>query len=299
MPKICKNCNKEFPNRKEIDGKMRSLTKRKYCLECSPFGQNNTRQLHKTDERWEKENVQKAIKASVNYSECVRKLGLSGKAPGNRQTLKKYISKYDIDLSHFTFLPRYENRNPRDKTPLNEVLTKNSYYDNSSLKKRLLEKGLFQKRCSDCGLTTHWNGKPLTLQVDHINGVSTDNRIENLRLLCPNCHSQTPTWGSKNMKTTPSNTCEDCNIEISSQATRCQSCASEHFARTCPPDHPLHLKFDPTPEKLKKLVWEMPMTQVGEKFKVSSNAIKKRCKKYGIKTPGRGYWQKKKAGKIK
>jgi 5-methylcytosine-specific restriction endonuclease McrA len=67
------------------------------------------------------------------------------------------------------------------------------------LKRRLLAKGLLQRRCSECGLTD-WRGAPLALVLDHINGDPRDHRLENLRLLCPNCNSQTPTFAGRNKR---------------------------------------------------------------------------------------------------
>jgi hypothetical protein len=70
-------------------------------------------------------------------------------------------------------------------------------YPTNKLKKRLLEEGFLVNKCSECGLSDTWNGNPIVLQLDHINGINNDHRLENVRLLCPNCHSQTDTWCGK------------------------------------------------------------------------------------------------------
>jgi 5-methylcytosine-specific restriction endonuclease McrA len=85
---------------------------------------------------------------------------------------------------------------PRAK-PLEVILaTSRSRF---SIKRRLLQAGVLENRCSQCGLT-HWLDKPLSIQIDHINGIKDDFRLENLRMLCPNCHSQTDTHGGKNAR---------------------------------------------------------------------------------------------------
>lgn len=84
------------------------------------------------------------------------------------------------------------------KQELEEILVQHSdYIDSKYLKVRLVKAGLLKEACTSCGSKPTWLGKLLTLQLDHINGAHTDNRLENLRLLCPNCHSQTSTWGRK------------------------------------------------------------------------------------------------------
>lgn len=81
--------------------------------------------------------------------------------------------------------------------PIGELLRTTT--SRSSVRRRLLDEGILANACSHCGLT-EWRGKPISLHIDHINGVRDDHRLENLRMLCPNCHSQTPTYGGRNVK---------------------------------------------------------------------------------------------------
>lgn len=86
------------------------------------------------------------------------------------------------------------------KIPIEQILVKDSTYQNTDrLRKRLVKEGYKTYRCEICGIT-EWLGKPLSLQLHHVNGINNDNRLENLLIICPNCHSQTENFGSKNVR---------------------------------------------------------------------------------------------------
>ena len=89
-------------------------------------------------------------------------------------------------------------RNRAATRKLEDVLVENSEYQQSHLKRRLLASGILKNECATCGQGPEWMGRPLVMVLDHVNGIPNDNRIDNLRLLCPNCNSQTATYCAKN-----------------------------------------------------------------------------------------------------
>lgn len=140
----------------------------------------------------EKEFIE-IVKSSKSYNECLKKIGLSHGRSQN-DLLKKRCSELEISTEHFTFSNTPSNK----KYTLEEIFKENSEYTNMTrMKTKILDNKMLIYECAICGNKGEWQGKPLTLQLDHKNGNHKDNRIENLRFLCPNCHTQTETYGSK------------------------------------------------------------------------------------------------------
>lgn len=142
----------------------------------------------------DKNKLETAAQRSFSMLEFLRTLGLATTG-SNANTAKKYLRKHNISTSHFN-----GNRHLKpNRMTLDQILVERSTFkDLTRLKRRLIKEGLLISRCYKCKNDGTWMGMPLTLQLEHKNGINNDHRLENLELLCPNCHSQTPTWGGKN-----------------------------------------------------------------------------------------------------
>lgn len=159
----------------------------------------------------------------------------------------------------------------------------NSTYNNTHrLKNRLFEVGLKENKCECCGLT-NWNGKDISLQIHHIDGDRTNNTIENLQILCPNCHSQTDTYAAKNIKKKKqqNNYCVDCNKIIGKYNIRCSNCNKKSFRKV----------IRPTKEELFSKIIEFKgnFSRLSKIYGVSDNAIRKWCLYYGIPSKSHDY----------
>lgn len=132
---------------------------------------------------------------SINITDMLRKLGLCTTGGTSSRSLKRRISDLGISTDHFKSVSTCN----KATFALSEILVSDSKYTNiHRLKKRLVSESVLEYKCSVCGNTGEWLGRPLSLQLDHVNGKNNDHRLENLRFLCPNCHSQTDTYAGKN-----------------------------------------------------------------------------------------------------
>jgi len=210
--------------------------------------------------------LQEIATNSNSLSELLRNIGVSLNG-SNFTTLKTRIEKEQINIEHIlnhniTFLATLKTTKPLD-----EILVENSTYQSQTLKKRLLREKLLENKCYECGSPPIWNNKPLVLQLDHINGVPTDNRLENLRLLCPNCHTQTETFCRVKRKTIQ-NECIDCGEPIHRQSTRCRACKNDSQIRVNWPSH----------DELLHMVKRHGYAYVAKLLNVSDSSIRRKLK---------------------
>lgn len=147
--------------------------------------------------KYTEQALKEAISTSLSFAEALRKLGLVPRG-GNYATLHRAIARLELNTSHMTGQACNRGKTFGPKRPLSDYLNNRFSIQSYKLKQRLLSEGMMSHQCVKC-LRTRWNEQPIPLELDHINGNNTDNCFGNLRLLCPNCHAQTPTYRGKNL----------------------------------------------------------------------------------------------------
>lgn len=301
---------------------------------------------------WTDEQLASIVARSNSYADVIRGLGLviSGKS---LQYVRSSIVRLNISVEHF--LRREVKRSRKQKRLTDDdVFREDSTVGSTRLRAFVKKSGRIPCTCSECGNVGVHNGKKLTLQLDHRNGINTDNRVGNLRFLCPNCHSQTDTYSrakrSRTRQANPSTamdakdmygkyvslTCDCCGRPFYRKPSRvrsdfsfcghecariaqaflhghdgigpqhgtlagyfkckkprCEACkAAMRDWQRSRADKALDAIAWPSAEEFKTMVWQEPATALAKRLGVSSTAVKKRCSKLGIDTPGPGYWNK-------
>lgn len=257
-------------------------------------------------DNYSKEELQNIVNNSFSIKDVVRKLGYSAESGKNSDTVKNRIKKYGIDCSHF-------NYNGRTKRNEENVFIKNSTASQQVLRRWYKRGNYTSYICSICGQEPYWNGKELTLILDHINGENHDDRLENLRWVCPNCNQQLDTTGFKkfqaqkvkckkthkkeckkeckkkrkkrNRRKTYKITkerkkyfCKRCGKEIGKTKNElCNSCYQTYKA-----ENSKMKKHNVTRNRLKFEIRYFPFTTIAKFYGVSDKCIEKWCKKYNL-----------------
>jgi len=229
--------------------------------------------------RYSESDARKAIASSLCYSEALQKLGLRP-AGGNHRLFRKYVDEvWRIPTDHFDpNKARAARLNRKRPVPLDQVLTIKSNYNRSALKRRLYDTGLKDRRCELCGQGEEWRGMLMSLILDHINGIPDDNRLENLRIVCPNRAATLETHCGRQNRLVERG-CALCGAvfipRVRKQRYCSRACGMRHSnGRRMP--KPGNRKVErPSYEQLMADVASMSFLAIGRKYGVSDSAVRK------------------------
>jgi hypothetical protein len=233
--------------------------------------------MSKNITKYTKEVLEAAVKVNTTVAGVVRSLGHTNGNGGMNNYISMRINMYGIDRSHFTgrsdspkFAKKFQPLTWQEMLVFdsNATARRQAYL----LRRALVEYGVPFK-CAKCNTEPTWQGEDLVLEVDHINGQWRDNRPENLRFLCPNCHSQTPTFRSLNARGAP--------ISAPVQTTKRSQTARKTKINW------------PSFEELVELLDHEPLVQVAKRLGVSDTALKWKCVKLGVPRKPMGFWTRK------
>lgn len=221
----------------------------------------------------------------MSWSEALRRLGYCPTG-GNPRTLKAWAETWNISTDHFDpYAASLEGlRKARHQIPLSEILVENSTYSRSNLKRRLYETALKQPICELCGQGEIWRGRRIGLILDHINGIRNDNRIENLRIVCPNCAATLETHCGRRARRVPRlSSCVRCGAEFEPKYRDhryCSRACGSRWDRQAKPRPGARRAPRPPYAQLLDEIKRLGYLAVSRKYGVSDNAIRKWIRQY-------------------
>jgi HNH endonuclease len=223
-------------------------------------------------------DARRAIAGASCWADALRALGYEVKA-ANYRTLQKWATRWNLSTHHFDPNLGRKRAGGAQETPLDEVLVEGSRHNRYNLKRRLLAIGRIDSRCELCGQGELWHGRRMSLVLDHINGVSNDNRIENLRMVCANCAATLETHCGRNLPR--ERVCPGCGESFVPRNMRHRHCSEKCWGAV----RSVALRGIPQPARRKverppyeQLIAEVQSTgylAVGRTYGVSDKAVRK------------------------
>jgi transposase-like protein len=229
--------------------------------------------------------ARRAIAASLSYAEALRRLGMCHSG-GSVPVLKKWVKRWGISTAHFDPDQVRSRALRRTARPLSEILVQGSTYHRGHLKRRLFDEGIKQRQCEICGQGETWRGRRMSLILDHINGISTDNRLANLRVVCPNCAATLDTHCGRSLRhplmLVPCQRCGETFLPKASRQRFCSRDCGQRWTRRGIPNPKLRRVERPGYDTLCREIEQLGYSAVGRRYGVSDNAIRKWVRQYEL-----------------
>lgn len=233
---------------------------------------------------YSEQEAREAVAASLSLSETLRRLGLRP-AGGNHSDLRRWLERWSISTEHFD--PDAVRRRGLGSVgaPLETLMVERSTYSRSTLKRRLYAEGYEDRVCELCGQGEVWRGGRMSLILDHINGVADDNRLENLRIVCPNCAATLPTHCGRNAESVVDRPCAPCGTSFRPNYPRQRFCGRDcgqrgRDRRAGVPRPETRRVERPPYEQLRAEIAAEGWSAVGRRYGVSDNAVRKWMRAY-------------------
>jgi hypothetical protein len=227
--------------------------------------------------RYSETEAREAVAASYSYAETLRRLSMCPSG-GAWRVLRKWLEIWEIPTDHFDPRLRTAQAAARGQGTLEQVLVDGSHVRSSRLKDRLYAAGLKRRQCELCGQGETWQGRRMSLILDHVNGKRDDNRLENLRIVCPNCNATLETHCSRNGKVVDERPCEGCGKLTVFDRPRTRFCSLRCSASR---RRPAQRRVErPPAAQLRDDVEQLGWVGTGRKYGVSDNAVRKWVRAY-------------------